>query len=132
MDEVEKIKKEKLKKLMKRTEVDKMETKIEVNDADFKQNVIEKSKTIPVVVDFWAEWCMPCMILGPVLEKIAKEYAGKFILAKVNLEKNQQKAQEYNVRSIPNVKFFKNGKIIDELIGALPENEVKQWLDKNI
>ncbi len=105
---------------------------IEVNDADFEEKVIEKSKTIPVAVDFWAEWCAPCMMLGPVLEKLAKEYNGKFILAKVDLQKNKQKAEEFEVRSIPNVKMFKNGKVVDEFIGAVSEEQVKEWLDKNI
>ena len=132
MNELEKIKKEKIKTLMKRIEVNKMETEIEVNDNNFEKEVIEKSKNIPVVVDFWAQWCAPCNILGPTLEKLAKEYNGKFILAKANVEEARKKSQEYKVMSIPSVKMFKDGKIIDEFTGVLSEEQVKEWLDKNI
>ena len=132
MDELERIKKEKLRELMKRKEASKMETEIEVNDDKFEKEVIEKSKTVQVVVDFWAEWCMPCKILGPVLEKLAKESNGKFILAKASVDTTKIKANEYGVMSIPNVKLFKNGKVADEFIGALPEEQVKAWLDKNL
>lgn len=129
--ELEEIKRKKLQELIKQGG-DKMETEIEVNDGNFEKEVIEKSKNIPVVVDFWAEWCPPCKMLGPILEKLAKEYNGKFVLAKADLNKNQQKADQYNVRSIPNVKMFKNGNIIDEFIGAIPGEQVREWLNKNI
>ena len=105
---------------------------IEVNDGNFQKEVIEKSKELPVVVDFWAPWCMPCNMLGPVLEKYVKEYKGKFILAKVNVDEARTEAQKYEIMSIPCVKLFKDGKIVDEFIGALPESEVKAWLNKNI
>ena len=130
MNELEKMKKEKLKKLMKKMEADKME--IEVNDNNFEKDVIEKSKTVPVVVDFWAEWCAPCLMLGPILERLAKENNGKFILAKIDVSKNQATAEKYQIRSIPCVKIFKNGRVADEFIGALPEDEVKAWLNKNL
>jgi len=109
-----------------------METEIEVNDANFDEKVIEASKNKPIVVDFWAGWCGPCKMLGPILEKLAKEYNGKFILAKVDVNENKEKASQYEVRSIPNVKLFKDGVIIDELIGYLSEEKVKEWLDKNL
>jgi len=128
--ELEEIKRKKIKELTKGG--DKMETEIEVNDADFNEKVVETSKTKPIVVDFWAEWCAPCIMLGPVLEKLAKEYNGKFILAKVDLTKNREKAEQYGVRSIPNIKMFKNGAVVDEFIGAIPEEQVKEWLNKNI
>ena len=109
-----------------------MEIEIEVNDNNFEKEVIEKSKSVPVAVDFWAEWCMPCKSLGPVLEKLTKEFNGKFILAKANVDNVKLKANEYKIRSIPNVKLFKDGKVVDEFVGSLPEGEVKSWLEKNL
>lgn len=106
--------------------------KIDVNDENFDENVIEQSNKVPVVVDFWASWCGPCMMLKPLLEKIAEEYKGKFILAKLNVEENQEKAGEYGIMSIPAVKMFKNGEIVDEFVGAMPESSIKEWLDTNL
>jgi putative thioredoxin len=108
------------------------ETIIEVTDQNFKEKILEKSKEIPVVVDFWAEWCPPCKMLGPVLEKLAKEYKGKFILAKVNVDQANQASNKYGIRSIPSVKMFKDEKIIDDFVGAIPEETIKQWLNKNL
>ncbi len=105
---------------------------IEVNDKNFEKEVIEKSKIIPVVVDFWADWCGPCKMLGPIMEKLAKRDDGKFILAKLNVQENQSMADRYEIRSIPCVKMFKNGKMVDEFIGALPELDINEWLDKNM
>jgi putative thioredoxin len=131
-DELERIKREKLKKWMERMRCGKIQTEIEVNDENFQEKVIEQSKKVPVVVDFWAPWCMPCLMLSPILEKLAKEYNGKFILAKANVDETRTYAQEYMVMSIPNVKLFKNGKVVDEFVGALPESSVRKWLEKNI
>ena len=105
--------------------------KIEISDKDFDKQVIQASKKVPVVVDFWASWCGPCRMLGPSMEKLAEEYKGKFILAKLNVEENQEKLQEYRVMSIPSVKMFKNGKVIAEFVGAIPESQVRKWLDSN-
>ncbi|MFH1451713.1 MAG: thioredoxin [archaeon] len=101
-----------------------------VNDAIFNKEVIEKSKEIPVLVDFWAGWCGPCQILKPVLEKIAKDYDGKFILAKAETDQNQNVASQFNIMSIPSVKLFKNGQVVAEFVGARPEADVKEWLDE--
>ena len=104
----------------------------DVSAADFEQAVIEASKTVPVLVDFWAEWCGPCRALKPVLEKLATEYNGKFRLAKVNSDENQSLAQRYGVRGIPNVKAFVNGELVDEFSGSLPEAQVRAFLERII
>jgi putative thioredoxin len=75
---------------------------------------------------------MPCLMLSPILEKLAKEYNGKFILAKLNVDENRITSQKYGIMSIPSVKLFKNGKVVDEFVGALPEPSVREWLNKNI
>lgn len=105
---------------------------MDVNDNTFQEKVIEQSKKLPVVVDFWASWCMPCVILGPVLEKVSKDYKGKFILAKVNVDESPILSRKYGIMSVPSVKMFKNGKIVDEFTGALPENSIRAWLNKNL
>lgn len=105
---------------------------MDVNDNDFQQKVIERSKEIPVTVDFWAVWCMPCITLSPILEKLEKEYKGKFILVEVNVDEARGVAQRYGIMSIPTVKLFKNGEVIDEFIGAMPESVVKEWVEKNL
>lgn len=105
---------------------------VDVNTADFDQAVIEASKSQPVLVDFWAEWCGPCRALKPVLEKLATEYQGKFKLAKVNSDENQELAQRYGVRGIPNVKAFVDGELVDEFSGALPEAQVREFLKRVI
>jgi putative thioredoxin len=109
-----------------------METSIDVTDADFDEKVIKASKEKPVVTDFWAEWCMPCRMISPVLDKLAEEYDGKFILAKVNVDEAQHAAQTYRIMSIPCVKMFKDGEVADEFVGAVPEDNVRAWLAKNL
>jgi putative thioredoxin len=97
--------------------------------ADFQQKVLDASRQVPVIVDFWAEWCQPCRILKPILEKLAAEYGGRFILAKVNSDQNQELAQRYGVRGIPAVKAFVDGQLVDEFTGALPEAQIRDFLD---
>lgn len=105
---------------------------LDVGLADFQQHVLDESKHRPVVVDFWAPWCGPCKSLKPVLEKLAAEYGGRFLLAKVNSDDNQELASRYGVRGIPSVKAFVNGAMVDEFSGALPEGEVRAFLDRLI
>lgn len=101
-------------------------------DFDFQKDVLDASQDQPVVVDFWAEWCAPCRILGPVLEKLAEEANGNWRLVKLNTEEQPQLAAQFGIRSIPAVKMFYNGEVISEFIGALPEVQVRRWLQENI
>jgi putative thioredoxin len=105
---------------------------VNVADRDFEEKVIEKSKEIPVVVDFYADWCMPCRVLAPVLEKIVEEYEGRFVLVKINVDEAPETAQKFGIMSIPNVKMFKDGEIVDEFVGNFPEDRIKKWLEKNL
>jgi putative thioredoxin len=103
---------------------------IEVAAADFDREVIQRSHQQPVVVDFWAPWCSPCRVLGPVLEKLVAERQGEVILAKVNIDEAQELAQRYAVEAIPAVKAFRDGKPIFEFMGALPEPAVREFLNR--
>jgi len=101
---------------------------IEVSEADFEYQVIAYSQKIPAVVDFWAEWCIPCRTLGPLLELMARESQGTFRLAKVNVDQNQNLANRYNIRSIPAVKAFRNGQVVSEFVGLQPEPRLREFI----
>jgi putative thioredoxin len=102
----------------------------DVEQADFEQNVIERSHEVPVVVDFWAEWCGPCRRLGPALEKAASDREGKVDLAKVDVDRNQGLAQAFQVQGIPAVKAFRDGKMVSEFTGAIPPPQIERFFDE--
>jgi putative thioredoxin len=102
---------------------------IETTDATFEQDVIERSKQVPVVVDFWATWCQPCRLLGPILEALAREKDGAFVLVKANTEQVPNVAAAFRIRSIPAVVALKDGRMIDSFVGLLPEPAVRAWIE---
>ena len=103
---------------------------IDTDTARFMEDVIEASNAVPVIVDFWAPWCGPCKQLTPALEKLVKQYGGKVKLAKVNVDENQDLAQQFRVQSIPAVYAFKAGRPVDGFMGALPESQLKQFIER--
>jgi thioredoxin 1 len=101
---------------------------VHVTDAAFEETVLQS--TLPVVVDFWAPWCGPCRMVAPTLEKIAKEQAGKLVIAKVNTDENPEWAMKYGVQGIPTMLFVAKGKIVHRQVGALPEHMLRQILEQ--
>ncbi|MCP4767366.1 MAG: thioredoxin [Gammaproteobacteria bacterium] len=99
---------------------------------NFQNLVLEKSINKPVLVDFWADWCQPCQTIMPMLAKLAEEYGGKFELAKVNADAEQELAAHFGIKSLPTMKLFFQGQIVDEKLGAVPESEIRAMLDKHI
>ena len=105
---------------------------VDLTEENFPEVIGKGSREHPVLVDFWASWCQPCRILMPLLDRLAEEYGGKFILAKLNTEEQQQLASRFGIRSIPTVKVFRDGQPVDEFMGALPEAEIRSFLDRHI
>ena len=102
---------------------------VDVTDANFETEVLERSKTVPVVVDLWAEWCGPCRTLGPIIEKVVDATGGKVVLAKVDTDANPAISQAFKVQSIPAVYALRDGAVIDGFVGAYPEHMVKEFVD---
>lgn len=103
---------------------------VKVNDSNFKQEVLESD--IPALVDFWAEWCMPCHMVAPVVEEIAREYQGKLKVCKVNVDEAPNIASSYGIMSIPTLAIFKNGEAVDKILGAVPKNELEAAIKPHI
>jgi thioredoxin 1 len=103
---------------------------LEVTDVNFKDEVLNSDK--PVLVDFWAEWCGPCKMIAPTVAELAKEYDGRFKIAKLDVDANYQTAGSYGVRSIPTLLIFKSGRVVDQIVGAVPKQRLKEKLDANL
>lgn len=99
---------------------------LEITDSNFEETVLKADK--PVMVDFWAVWCGPCRMVGPIVEELANEYADKAVIGKVDVDNNPQVAQKYGIRNIPTILFIKNGEVVDKHVGAAPKNALEDKL----
>jgi thioredoxin 1 len=135
MDELEKIRQKKMKEMMEKM-LGEPETKLEFPDRPITltssnfDEVLKKYKY--VVVDFWAEWCAPCRLLAPTIESLAKEYAGDVVFGKLNTSEEQEIANRYAITAIPSLIFFRNGKPVDKIVGAVPKGDIIRWIRRNM
>jgi thioredoxin 1 len=102
-----------------------------VTDASFQADVIEASKTQPVIVDFWADWCRPCHMLSPTVEEIARENTGKVKIVKLNVDQNMDVPGRFNIRGIPTLLFFKGGQVADQIVGAVPKEQIVKVIERH-
>ncbi|MFQ6002889.1 MAG: thioredoxin [Candidatus Zixiibacteriota bacterium] len=107
-----------------------MSSPVELNDGNFESQVLKSD--LPVLIDFWAPWCGPCRMVGPIVEEIAKDYEGKLKVGKLNVDESSQTASKYGIMSIPSLLFFKGGKVIDQIVGAVPKKQFIEKIDKII
>ena len=107
-----------------------MSTISHINDDDFDNHV--KNSNLPVLVDYWAEWCGPCKAIAPILDELARDYEGKVSIAKLNIDNNQNTPAKYGIRGIPTLMLFKDGNVIDTKVGALSKSQLVAFLDSNI
>ncbi|MEM0088934.1 MAG: thioredoxin [Archaeoglobaceae archaeon] len=128
MDELEEIRKKKLKELMRMTSA-KDAKPVKLDQQNFESFLKQNENA---VVDFWAEWCMPCRYVSPIIDELSKEFAGKVAFGKVNVDENQGIAVKYGISAIPTLIFFKKGKPIDQIVGAMPKKEIKSWIESNV
>jgi thioredoxin len=102
----------------------------QVTDQDFDKTVLQAGK--PAFVDFWAPWCGPCRIIGPLVEELAPSYQGRVVITKMNVDDNPQVAQKFGVTSIPTLMMFKDGKLVDRVVGAMPKGELQKFIERNL
>jgi thioredoxin 1 len=102
----------------------------QLTDSNFKETVLDSNKV--ALVDFWAEWCGPCKAIGPMIEEISKEYEGKAVVGKVDVDNNPETAMKYGIRNIPTLLFIKNGQVVDKILGAVPKSQLTSTLNKHL
>jgi len=107
-----------------------MEKQVTLNDTNFKKEVLESDK--PVLVDFWAPWCMPCEVVAPVIEEVVNEYEGKIKVGKLNTDENIETAMLYKIMGIPSLLLYKNGEVVERIVGVVPKKHITRLLDKHI
>ena len=129
-EELERIRAKKLKEMLEKSEKQKTGGVITLTSSSFEKFL--ENTNLPVLVDFWAEWCMPCRIMAPVMEELARDYEGKAVFAKVDLDENQEVASRYNIMSIPHFIIFKNGRPAERIVGAVGRGPVEEALKKHL
>lgn len=131
-EELEKIREKKMKDMLDKDEESNSDwpsAPVKVSDSDFSE-IIQKYPLI--IVDCWAEWCGPCRMIGPVVDALAKDYAGKIVFGKLNVDENQKTAMEYKIMSIPTLLVFKDGKLVDQIVGAMPKEQLEPKITKHL